>query len=327
MALIETNNLTKQFKVNKNKSFIDYFKFKSQKQIVTSVDSVSFKINSGETVGLIGLNGAGKSTLIKMMTGILSPSSGSVRVFGNDPFEKREINNKKISTVFGQRSNLRRDVSPMESYYIIKDMYDVSDEDFKSRLDYLTDILDVKDFINNPVRTLSLGQRMKAELISAFLYNPQIVFLDEPTIGLDILTKDSILDFLNTIKEKTTIILTTHDFEDIERICDRVIILHHGKVINDSNKEHISQIYNIEKLEVYFEKIDENIKSKLLAKDLDLSFDNNKAIIDISNIKDRSELVKNIYDDLASSIDSIKFANISFKDSLKYFLGEKNDEF
>ncbi|MDD7306044.1 MAG: ATP-binding cassette domain-containing protein, partial [Peptoniphilaceae bacterium] len=168
MSIIEANNLNKEFKINRKRNFIDYFKFQKNNETIKSIDSVNFNISEGEKVGLIGLNGAGKSTLIKMMTGILLPSSGSISVLGRDPFTDRIKNNKEISTVFGQRCKLRWDVSPMESYYLIKDMYDICDLDFDNRLKYLSRLLDINSFIYSPVRTLSLGQKMKAELVSSF---------------------------------------------------------------------------------------------------------------------------------------------------------------
>nr|WP_279585886.1 ATP-binding cassette domain-containing protein [Petrotoga sibirica] len=287
------------------------------------MSSLSFKIEDGETVGLIGLNGAGKSTLIKMMTGILAPTSGEIRVLGNDPFKDRLINNRKISTVFGQRCKLRWDVSPMESYYLIKDMYDINDKDFKNRISYFSEILGLSTFINNPVRTLSLGQKMKAELAGAFLYDPEIIFLDEPTIGLDVLTKDSILNFLNSIKGTTTILLTTHDFDDIEKLCDRVIILHEGRIIHDSPVNDISSIYNLEMLEVIFKDLPENIESKFDFKNYKFDIKKNMVKIDVSSINNKSELIKKIYETFNKDIDFVRVSKISFKDALKYFLNEQ----
>lgn len=322
MSIIEANNLSKTFKVNKKRNFIDYFKFQKNNEIIKSVDSVSFSINEGEKVGLIGLNGAGKSTLIKMMTGILLPASGNISVLGRDPFVDRIENNKEISTVFGQRCKLRWDISPMESYYLIKEMYDVSDSDFYNRLKYLSSLLDLDSFIYSPVRTLSLGQKMKAELVSSFLYNPKIVFLDEPTIGLDILSKDSIIKFLNEVKNKTTLILTTHDFEDIEKICDRVIILHKGKIIKDCSIDDISNIYDMENLEVVLKTIPSNIKESLDSLGYTYTLNSNIIRIDTTYNNDKSKLVREVYKIFDKDIDIIQFSKINFKDSLRYFLDE-----
>lgn len=322
MSIIEANNLSKTFKVNKKRNFIDYFKLNKNNETIKSVDSISFNIAEGEKVGLIGLNGAGKSTLIKMMTGILLPTSGNISVLGRDPFIDRIKNNKEISTVFGQRCKLRWDISPMESYYLIKEMYDICDSDFYNRLKYLSGLLDLNSFIYSPVRTLSLGQKMKAELVSSFLYDPKIVFLDEPTIGLDIISKDSIIKFLKEVKSETTLILTTHDFEDIEKICDRVIILYKGKIIKDCSIDNISNIYDMENLEVVLKRIPSNIEKSLDLLRYTYTLDSNIIKIDTTYNNDKSKLVKEVYKIFDKDIDIIQFSKINFKDSLKYFLNE-----
>ena len=322
MSIIEANNLSKTFKVNKKRNFIDYFKLNKNNETIKSVDSISFNITEGEKVGLIGLNGAGKSTLIKMMTGILLPTSGNISVLGRDPFIDRIKNNKEISTVFGQRCKLRWDISPMESYYLIKEMYDICDSDFYNRLKYLSGLLDLNSFIYSPVRTLSLGQKMKAELVSSFLYDPKIVFLDEPTIGLDIISKDSIIKFLKEVKSETTLILTTHDFEDIEKICDRVIILYKGKIIKDCSIDNISNIYDMENLEVVLKRIPSNIEKSLDLLRYTYTLDSNIIKIDTTYNNDKSKLVKEVYKIFDKDIDIIQFSKINFKDSLKYFLNE-----
>lgn len=322
MSIIEANNLSKTFKVNKKRNFIDYFKLNKNNETIKPVDSISFNITEGEKVGLIGLNGAGKSTLIKMMTGILLPTSGNISVLGRDPFIDRIKNNKEISTVFGQRCKLRWDISPMESYYLIKEMYDICDSDFYNRLKYLSGLLDLNSFIYSPVRTLSLGQKMKAELVSSFLYDPKIVFLDEPTIGLDIISKDSIIKFLKEVKSETTLILTTHDFEDIEKICDRVIILYKGKIIKDCSIDNISNIYDMENLEVVLKRIPSNIEKSLDLLRYTYTLDSNIIKIDTTYNNDKSKLVKEVYKIFDKDIDIIQFSKINFKDSLKYFLNE-----
>lgn len=323
MSIIKANKLTKEFIISEKKNFKDYMKLKSKKKIIRSVSDVSFNIDPNETVGLIGLNGAGKSTLIKMMTGILAPTYGEIKVLGNDPFKDRIINNRKISTVFGQRCKLRRDVSPIESYYLIRDMYGVDKNKFNERISYFSNILGISSFIDNPVRTLSLGQKMKAELAGAFIYDPKIIFLDEPTVGLDVLTKDSILNFLNSIKGMTTIILTTHDLEDIEKICDRVIIIHKGKIIHDSPTKEIENIYNMERLEVTFKRLNKNIEDKFNIGKYDYIIDNNVIKIDVSNVSNKSDLIKSIYQSFSDDINYVQFSKIGFKDSLKYFLKEQ----
>ena len=322
MGIIEFKNVTKSFYINEREKFIDYFNFSKKKKKIEAIKDVSFDIKEGETVGIIGLNGAGKSTLIKMMTGILLNSSGEISVLGNNPFDKRMENNINIATVFGQRCKLRWDVSPLESYYLIKDLYKVNDHDFNSKLNELKNVLNMDKFINNPVRTLSLGQKMKSELAGALLYDPKIIFLDEPTIGLDILTKESILEFLKRIKGKTTIILTSHDFEDIEKLCDRIIIIDNGKVIKDCNSEDIVNIYNKEKIEV--ELSEEKIYCFIEElESMDVKFDVNDKILTIDKEDLNKDNVKALFTKNLTYIKHLSTNKLSFKEALKYFLRTK----
>lgn len=236
--IIEAKNLTRYFKVSKAETMFEYIAqiFTHKKEIKYAVKDMSFTIEKGESVALLGVNGAGKSTLIKMMAGILVPSSGEIKVFGNDPFKKRKENCRRIGAVFGQRTQLRWDLSPMEYYKLVKAIYDIKDLDFKQRLEEMSNALEAKDFLKQSVRTLSLGQRMRAELIASFLHSPELVFLDEPTIGLDVFSKDAIINFLSEYraKKETTLILVTHDMEDVKRICERTIIINAGEKIVDS---------------------------------------------------------------------------------------------
>ncbi|MGL5439475.1 MAG: ABC transporter ATP-binding protein [Filifactoraceae bacterium] len=325
MGIININNLNKTFYVSENKSFKDYFRFGKSKKKVESIKNLNLNIEKGETIGLIGLNGAGKSTLIKMMTGILAPTSGSISVLGNNPFDDRMTNNFKISTVFGQRCRLRWDISPMESYKLIKDMYDVENKEFEDKIEYFSSVLGLEKFINNPVRTLSLGQKMRAELGSAFLYNPEIIFLDEPTIGLDIITKDSIYNFLKSIKGSTTIILTTHDFDDIENLCDRVIVLNEGEVIHDSKTDDISSIYNTKILEVILRKEIDISEINMNLKKYNYTFEGRTLKIDLSLAPNTSELIKEIYSYHEDIIEYVQVKKINFKDTLKHFLKEQSE--
>jgi ABC superfamily ATP binding cassette transporter, ABC protein len=314
MPIIELKNLSKTFYTNTRENFWDYFKFNSSKTKTDAVKDVSFSISKGETVGLIGLNGSGKSTLIKMMTGILLKSSGEISVLDCDPFKNRVKNNKKIATVFGQRCKLRWDISPMESFYLIRDMYDVKDENFTNRLEYFLELLDAKSFINNPVRTLSLGQRMKSELISALLYEPDIIFLDEPTIGLDIVSKEAVIDFIKKIKGKTTIIFTTHDFDDIEEVCDRIIIINKGSIIRDCMKDDIKDIYQQEFVSIELRKLPSDLTKYLDEMSINYEIENK-----VLKIYDKLE-ISDIYIRYEKNISSVNRNRISFKDSLKYFL-------
>ncbi|ADL50231.1 ABC transporter ATP-binding protein [Clostridium cellulovorans] len=234
--------------------------FSKETVVKTAVDKVSFHIAEGEMVGYIGANGAGKSTTIKIMTGILVPTSGKCTVAGVVPYENRQKNAEKIGVVFGQRTQLWWDLPLTETYSILKEIYNVSDEDFKERMEFLNKVLDLDEFINSAVRTLSLGQRMRADLAASLLHNPKVLFLDEPTIGLDVVVKENMRKAIKEInqKYKTTVILTTHDLTDIEELCDRIIIIDKGKKIYDGSIEKIKREYGNKRiLEMYVKNIKE----------------------------------------------------------------------
>ncbi len=209
----------------------------------TILKKLNFTVNEGEFVGYVGPNGAGKSTTIKLMTGILSPDSGEIKVLGYTPFRQRYDYSYNIGVVFGQRSLLEFDIPVIESLKLYKDVYELSQKDFDSRLDYFSKALKIDEFLHIPVRKLSLGQRMRCEIAASFLHNPKVVFLDEPTIGLDALAKEEIRNFLRKInrENKTTIILTTHDMEDIEQTCKRIIIIDDGRIIFDNSIEKLKK--------------------------------------------------------------------------------------
>lgn len=244
--MIKVENLSKEFKISKKypgfKGALRSF-FSTEYTIKKAVDDISFEINDGEIVGYIGANGAGKSTTIKMMTGILTPSSGRIIVDGVVPYENREKNAKNIGVVFGQKTQLWWDLPVLETFPLLKDIYGVSDEDYEERMNYFKEILGLDEFFLSPVRTLSLGQRMRADLAAALIHNPKIIYLDEPTIGLDVVVKESVRKAIKDINEKygTTIILTTHDLNDIEELCNRIIIIDSGKKIYDGELEGVKE--------------------------------------------------------------------------------------
>lgn len=219
--------------------------FSTEKIEKKAVDDISFSIKEGEIVGYIGSNGAGKSTTIKMMTGILSPTEGNCLVNGVDPNKKRKENAKNIGVVFGQRTQLWWDLPLSESFTILKEIYDVCDEDYAERMEFLNRVLELQEFFDRPVRTLSLGQRMRADLGAALLHNPRVLYLDEPTIGLDLVVKENIREAIKEInaKYKTTVILTTHDIGDIEELCSRIIIIDQGKKIYDGSLQKLKDLY------------------------------------------------------------------------------------
>src|SRR5271168_2977823 len=202
---------------------------------VAAVDRVSFSIQRGEMVGYIGPNGAGKSTSIKMLTGILVPTSGEAVVNGFVPYRQRRQYVRTIGVVFGQRTQLWWDIAVVESFKLLRRIYDVSQSDFDARMELFNSILNIRDYLHTPVRKLSLGERMRCDLAAALLHNPPLLFLDEPTIGLDVVAKHHIREFLRAInlQFQTTVLLTTHDLDDIEELCRRIMIIDRGTVLYD----------------------------------------------------------------------------------------------
>lgn len=294
--MIRVENLTKEFRISEKypgfKGAIKSF-FSTEYTTKKAVDGISFEINDGEIVGYIGANGAGKSTTIKMMTGILTPTNGIVSVNGLVPYENREKNAKNIGVVFGQKTQLWWDLPISETFSLLKDIYDVSDEDFEERMRFLKDVLGLEEFFLSPVRTLSLGQRMRADLAAALIHNPNVIYLDEPTIGLDIVVKERVRKAIKEINEKykTTIILTTHDLNDIEELCSRIIIIDSGKKIYDGElngvKEKFGYLTTVEiqiKEEVDLEKfnefdemkVDDEFKIEYKENKLAITFNKNK---------------------------------------------------
>lgn len=246
--IIQATNLTKEFKTYNVKSgfwgaFLSAFSRKSS--FTKAVDNISFSIDKGEFVGYVGENGAGKSTTIKILTGILVPTSGVVSVNNIIPYKNRRENAKKIGVVFGQRTQLWWDLAVKESFDLLKSIYRIPEDKYQKNMKIFYDILAIDKYLNVPVRKLSLGQRMRCDLAASLLHDPEILFLDEPTIGLDVLAKDSIRKFLKEInqKKRTTIILTTHDMTDIEHLCERIIILDKGKILFDDKTDLLKQNY------------------------------------------------------------------------------------
>ncbi|VAX26016.1 Efflux ABC transporter, ATP-binding protein [hydrothermal vent metagenome] len=234
-ALIQVENLTREFKLAQGKEGFAgsiYNLFSRKHKIIKAVDDISFSINSGELVGYVGENGAGKSTTIKMLTGILNPTSGHVRVAGVVPYEDRIANAFNIGVVFGQRTQLWWDLPVRDSFDLLRSIYRVPEKKFRSNYKELADALGLDPLLSVPVRKLSLGQRMRCDLAASLLHGPKILYLDEPTIGLDLIAKDNVRKILKKINSLNgvTIILTTHDMDDIEALCDRIIIIDEGKI-------------------------------------------------------------------------------------------------
>ena len=234
MAQIIAENLVKEYQIpDRDPGLRGAVKalFHPKYRGITAIDHINFSIEKGEIVGYIGPNGAGKSTTLKMLSGILYPTAGSVTVNGLVPYRDRKRNARQIGVVFGNRSQLYWDLPVIDSYQLNRRLYDIPDTIYRENLAYFTEIFDLGDLLNQPVRLLSLGQKMRATIAGAMLHSPEILFLDEPTIGLDVTSKLKIRDFIRQINQKsgTTVILTSHDMGDIESLCERIILIDEGK--------------------------------------------------------------------------------------------------
>lgn len=252
IALIHLEGIAKSYKIAKRSAGLRQAAkalFFREHTIVDALINISFSINQGEIVGYIGPNGAGKSTTIKIMSGILVPDTGKCTIIGYTPWKERAQYVKNIGVVFGQRSQLWWDVPVMDSFELLKDIYKVPQQEYKSTIDLLIETLELQEIVNTPVRQLSLGQRMRCEIAASLIHNPQILFLDEPTIGLDAVSKIAVRQFIKTInKEKgVTVILTTHDMNDIEALAERVILIGKGSVLYDGYLEELRQRFGTHK--------------------------------------------------------------------------------
>ncbi len=243
MSYIEVNNLRKTFTVRKKREKGKFFR---EMEIIEALQGISFVVEKGELVGYIGPNGAGKSTTVKILSGILTPESGEAKVGGRIPWKERKEYVKHIGVVFGQRSQLWWDVPIVDSYSLLKDIYRIPEKDYKDRMDELVEALQLEKLLRTPLRLLSLGQRMRAELCGSLLHRPELLFLDEPTIGLDAVSKLALRDFLKWENKEhgTTIMLTTHDMEDIAELCSRVMVLGHGQKLFDGNLKDLLEKYD-----------------------------------------------------------------------------------
>jgi len=303
--IISIRHISKKFKISKReaglKNAIKSF-LKREYKIINSLEDINFSIKKGEIVGYIGPNGAGKSTTIKIMCGILVPTSGECIVNGFVPWKDRKKYVKNIGVVFGQRSGLWWDVPPIDSFELLKDIYEIPQEEYEKKLSELKEYLNLEDILNIPTRQLSLGQRMRCEIASALLHNPKILFLDEPTIGLDAVSKLSLRKCIKQINEKTnvTIILTTHDMQDIEALTERIILIGKGKILYDGSLDEIKNKYNKNRKM--------NIKFKYTEQKIDLP---NAKILDQTEesasiiLKHNDESIPDILNKLTSQVEVV----------------------
>ena len=268
MAIIKVEHLSKSFKVKlKEKGFKGSLKsfIKPKYKIIKAVKDISFEVEEGEMVAFIGPNGAGKSTTIKMMTGILFPDKGEISVYGLDPKKDRKKLAYNIGCVFGQKEQLWTHLTPYDNFRFFGAVYDLPKDKIEEKINEFNEIFELKEFINTPVRNLSLGQRIRCEIVASLIHEPKILFLDEPTIGLDPVVKDNIRSLIKTMnkKYKTTVILTSHDVSDIEKLCKRVIIVNKGSIVLDDSMENLKYHYLNKKI------IDAKMKDKVDLDDKD----------------------------------------------------------
>lgn len=245
MSIIEVTNLSKNYTIVKNKGGIIKSLLAPQKEIIQAVNHINMNIEKGASVGFIGPNGAGKSTTIKMLTGILEPTSGNISVNGLSPSKQRKEYVKNIGVVFGNRSQLWWDLPALDSFELFKAIYKIPEKAYKENLEFFSEVLDLGNIMNKPVRQMSLGQRMRCEIAAAFFHNPQIVFLDEPTIGLDLVAKDKIREFITYLnREKgVTLLVTSHDMADIVNVCKDLIVIDHGNIVYQGEMDKVADLH------------------------------------------------------------------------------------
>lgn len=327
MASIEVEGLSKVYlyykkKVGLKNSFHDlFFRETLYKE---AVKGISFAIDEGEMVGFIGPNGAGKTTTLKMLSGILYPTGGKASVIGYTPWERKDEFKRQISIVMGQKNQLWWDLPASESFYLNKYIYEIEENKFKSRLEELCELLDVKDLLNIQVRRLSLGERMKMELIAALLHDPQIILLDEPTIGLDIVSQQKLREFLKYYNEqfKTTILLTSHYINDIQELCNRAIIINHGTIVYDGSLKKINDSFNSVKiLKVKFDHVISREQIQKYGKIIE--YDGIQIVLEVekTEINGISKKILNDYQPLDFNIEDIPLEQSI---SLIYQAGDKN---
>lgn len=316
MSFINVDCISKTFKVAKRnsglKAALKSF-FKREYTYIDAVKNVSFSIEKGEIVGYIGPNGAGKSTTIKMLSGILLPTAGNIRVNGLDPFKDRKKYVSNIGVVFGQRSQLSWDIPAEDTFDLLKDIYDLSDKEYQKTMTELVNLLNIQEVMKQPVRSLSLGQRMRCEIAASLLHKPKILFLDEPTIGLDAESKKIVRDFIKKLNKnhKTTVILTTHDMTDIEALAKRIILIGKGELLYDGTLSNLKKKYGSYKevLVSTNEKIDKIRLKGIIKKSKNI---NGYSFIIDSNVLSLSKLLNNL--SLKYVINDIDIKNESIDD-------------
>lgn len=324
MSMIEVRNITKIYRshIRQNNIIKDLFfrQFKEQK----AVKDISFSIGQNELIGFIGPNGAGKTTTLKMLSGILYPTSGTMTVLGQDPFNKHESFLKQIAFIMGQRNQLIWDLPAIDSFDLQRAVYEIDMVEYKKTKGHLLSILQCEPLIHKPVKTLSLGERMKMEFIAGLLHKPKLVFLDEPTIGLDIFSQEAIREFIKEYQEayKATVILTSHYLEDVKRLAKRLIIIHKGTIMYDGSLKNIIEQYSTEKrIKITLEKV--VTEDKIRAIGSVVSYAHPQLVFSIQRSK-LPEMIKKISHTLPFSDLTVEDASI--EDIIKTFFGEQKEE-
>ena len=315
MSIIEVKNLNKQFKVKeKEKGIKGSLKsiVKPQYKLINAVNNIGFNVEKGEVLAFIGPNGAGKSTTIKMLTGILYPTSGEIIVNGINPSKERKKLAYKIGTVFGQKEQLWTHLTPYDNFKFFGAIYDIPDKEIESRIEELKNTFELQEFINSPVRNLSLGQRIRCEIVAALIHKPEILFLDEPTIGLDPVVKENIRKLIKKMNKElgTTIFLTSHDIGDIEKLCKRVIIVNKGQIIMDDTMNNLKYHYVNKKIVEVKLKEKVNLEAEEVITVLKDKGNNLKVEID-SQKKEIADVIKLLDTD---KIRDINISNIPLED-------------
>lgn len=303
--IIEFKNISKDFKIwtKKGNGFINLFR--REKKIINALQDINFEIEEGDIVGYIGPNGAGKSTTIKIMSGILMPTSGDCTIMGQTPWKDRKKYVKNIGVVFGQRSQLWWDVPIIDSFQLLKDIYKIPDAEYEETLNELINTLNLTDLLNRPLRQLSLGQKMKCELAGSLLHRPKVLFLDEPTIGLDAITKLAVRDFIKSINKKwgTTIILTTHDMNDIDALTNKIILIGRGQILYNGKFSNIKEKYgHLKEIEVEFAKNYPSIKLEGYT-----TISHNKNMATLKTNEDHPFHVKEFFDEITQKYEVVDF--------------------
>ncbi len=319
--IVEVRNLSKQFRIRTNKNIFTGM-FNPKYQIVDAVRDISFEVNEGESLAFLGSNGAGKTTTTKMLTGIIYPSSGDIKVLGYRPSDRKKEFLMQIGLVMGNKSGLTWDLTGEQSFDFIRKIYGIEDKKYKETLNTLCELLNVGQHLNKQIRKLSLGERMKMELIGAILHSPRVLFLDEPTIGLDIIAKKNMRLFLREIQKNSniTLILTSHDMDDIEKVCDRVVVINKGSKVYDNQLPKLVNEYNKTKfVKVYFDTVPADLSSYKYAKIEKIEGDN-------ITFEVEKEFVSKLIADIASKFNilDIDIVSVPLEDIIEDIFNKAN---